>query len=164
LCFEQDSLAFSIATNKNRMKKIILLVLVIVIAAAGLYAYKEYNRTNKDLKNSKAQITTDAPSLIAAFEKDSSSANKKYIDKLIAVSGSVKSIDRDGNPVVIALGESGQMSSVQCSMDSVYASEYKSIKEGDHLTIKGMCTGGRTEDLFGTDVILNRCVLENEKR
>ena len=145
------------------MKKIILLVLIVIIAAAGFYAYREYNRTNKDLKNSKAEITTDAASLIAAFEKDSSSANKKYTDKLIAVSGSVKSIDKDGNPVVIALGQSGEMSSVQCSMDSVYANEYKAIKEGDQLTLKGICTGGRTEDLFGTDVILNRCVLEDKK-
>lgn len=145
------------------MKKIILLVLVVIIAAAGFYAYREYNRTNKDLKDSKAEITTDAASLIAAFEKDSSSANKKYTDKLIAVSGSVKSIDKDGNPVVIALGQSGEMSSVQCSMDSVYATEYKAIKEGDQLTLKGICTGGRTEDLFGTDVILNRCVLEDKK-
>ena len=145
------------------MKKVVLLVLVIVIAAVGFYAYKEYNRTNQDLKNSKADFTLEATALIAAFEKDSSSANKQYVDKLIAVTGHVKSIDAQGNPVVIALGERGQMSSVQCSMDSTYATEYKAIKEGDQLTIKGICTGGRTEDLFGTDVILNRCVLENKK-
>jgi hypothetical protein len=48
-------------------------------------------------------------------------------------------------------------------MDSTYVEEYKAIKEGDQLTIKGMCTGGRTEELFGTDVILNRCVLETKK-
>jgi uncharacterized protein (UPF0333 family) len=145
------------------MKKVILFVLVILVAAVGFYAYKEYNRTNKDLKNSKADFVTEAAALIASFEKDSSSANEQYVDKLIAVSGNVKRIDANGNPVVIALGESGQMSSVQCSMDSTYVTEYKTIKEGDHLTIKGMCTGGRTEELFGTDVILNRCVLENKK-
>lgn len=145
------------------MKKIILLVLVIVMAAVGFYAYREYNRTNKDLKNVTADFTMDAAALIASFEKDSSSANKKYVDRLIAVSGHVKAIDAQGNPVVIALGESGQMSSVQCSMDSAYAKDYKTIKEGDALTVKGMCTGGRTEELFGTDVILNRCVIENKK-
>jgi hypothetical protein len=144
------------------MKKIILIVVVLVIAIGGFYAYTEYNRTNKDLKSVKADFTTDAATLIASFEKDSSSA-KKYVDRLIAVSGHVKAIDAEGNPVVIALGEPGQMSSVQCSMDSAYVSEYKTIKEGDQLTIKGMCTGGRTEELFGTDVILNRCVVENKK-
>jgi hypothetical protein len=145
------------------MKKIILLIVLIVIVAAGFYAYREYNRTNKDLKNLKADFAMDAAALIASFEKDSSSANKKYVDRLIAVSGNVKAIDAQGNPVVIALGEAGQMSSVQCSMDSTYVQEYKTIKEGDRLTVKGLCTGGRTEELFGTDVILNRCVLENKK-
>lgn len=145
------------------MKRIILLVIVLIIAAVGYYAYWEFNRTNKSLKNSKADFTTDAAALIASFEKDTASANKQYVDKIIAVNGAVKSIDTNGNPVVISLGEKGQMSSVQCSMDSTYASEYQTIKEGDPLTIKGICTGGKTEDLFGTDVILNRCVLETKK-
>jgi hypothetical protein len=43
-------------------------------------------------------------------------------------------------------------------MDSTYAKEYRQIKEGDKVFIKGMCTGGKTEELFGTDVILNRCI------
>ncbi len=144
------------------MKKIILFAVLAVLAAGGFYAYNEYSRTNKDLKKVRAAYATTSTSLVASFEKDSAAFNKKYIDKVIAVSGNVKSIDKDGNPIVIALGEAGQMSSVQCSMDSAYVREYAAIKEGDRLTIKGMCTGGRTEDLFGTDVILNRGVLENK--
>jgi uncharacterized protein (UPF0333 family) len=145
------------------MKKIILLVIVFIVAAGGFYAYNEYHRTNKDLKNSSPDFTTDAASLIASFEKDTATASKKYVDKIIAVSGNVKTIDTNGNPIVITLGDTGQMSSVQCSMDSTHANEYKPIKEGDQLTLKGICTGGRTEELFGTDVILNRCVIENKK-
>jgi uncharacterized protein (UPF0333 family) len=145
------------------MKKIILLVIVFIVAAGGFYAYNEYHRTNKDLKNSSPDFTTDAVSLIASFEKDTATASKKYVDKIIAVSGNVKTIDTNGNPIVITLGDTGQMSSVQCSMDSTHADEYKPIKEGDQLTLKGICTGGRTEELFGTDVILNRCVIENKK-
>ena len=144
------------------MKKIILLVLVIIVAGIAFYAYREFNRTNEDLKNKKAEFTTEAAALIAAFEKDSSSAGKQYIDKVVAVTGSVKSIDRNGNPVVLALGEGGQMSSVQCSMDSTYNTEYAQIKEGDPLKVKGICTGAITQDIFGTDVKLNRCVLDNK--
>lgn len=142
------------------MKKIILFSILFVIIAGGFYAYSEYNRTNKDLKKVRADVSIEAPALIAAFEKDSASFKQKFIDKVIAVNGTVKSIDMNGTPVVIAMGLAGEMSSVQCSMDTSYTNEYKPIKEGDHLTIKGKCTGGRTEDLFGTDVILNRCVIE----
>src|SRR5687767_2023577 len=109
------------------MKRIILLVVVLALAFGAWYAYREYNRKNVDLKGQKADVTIDANSLIAAFEKDTAAANRQFVDKVVAVSGNVKSIDANGNPVVIALGDGAQMSSVQCSMDSTYASEYKAI-------------------------------------
>lgn len=140
------------------MKRIILIAVLLIVAVAAWYGYKEYTRTNKDLTDAAPHFSLSATALIAAFEKDTASANRQYVDKIISVSGNVKSIDANGNPVVIALGDAGQMSSVQCSMDSTHADGYKGIKEGDQLAIKGMCTGGKTEDLFGTDVILNRCV------
>src|SRR5215213_10935 len=112
-------------------RKYIVLLVIIVLAFIAWYGYSEYNRKNDDLTNKKPAYTIAAIELIAAFEKDSSSANKKYTDQVIAVSGNVKSIDIDGNPIVVALGDTGQMSSVQCSMDSTYTEQSKIIKEGD---------------------------------
>jgi RecJ-like exonuclease len=140
------------------MKRIILLAVLLIAAVAAWYGYREYTRTNKDLINTKPDFSFSATELIAAFEKDTASANRQYVDKIIAVTGNVKSIDTNGNPVVIALGEGTEMSSVQCSMDSTHAEAYRGVKEGDQLNLKGICTGGKTEELFGTDVILNRCV------
>ena len=145
------------------MRRILLLIVLIIIAFLAWYSFKEYNRTNKDLKAQTADVTINAPDLISAFEKDSSKANKTYIDKIVAVTGNVKKIDADGNPVIIFLSNENQMSSVKCSMDSTHASDYKAIKPGTTITIKGKCTGGQTDDLFGTDVTLNFCVLENNK-
>ena len=144
------------------MKRIAILIIIIVLAAGGWYIYHEYNRSNKDLKDQQPAVTITAEKLIAAFQQDTASASMTFIDKIIAVSGQVKMIDRNGNPVVIALGTVGEMSSVQCSMDSTYAKEYVDIHEGAVIKLKGICTGGKTEDLFGTDVILNRCVLDRK--
>ncbi|HEX6333384.1 MAG TPA: hypothetical protein VFZ78_04100 [Flavisolibacter sp.] len=141
----------------------IILLVVLVIVAIGWYGYSEYNRTNEDLLKKKPAYSMQAAELIAAFEKDTASANRKFTDKVIQVSGTVKSLDTNGNPVVIALGDPGQMSSVQCSMDSSHAEGYRKIREGDHVTLKGMCTGGKTEEMFGTDVILNRSVALTDK-
>jgi hypothetical protein len=127
-----------------------------------VYAFREYNRTNKDLKNVNPDYTTTMNALVADFEKDSSTFNKKYIDKVIEVKGTVKSIDMDGSPVIISLGESGSMSSVKCSMDSSY-SNFRTVKEGNHVAIKGNCFGGTSDELFGTDVSLNRCILIETK-
>ena len=144
------------------MRKILLLLVILVIGFLAWYGLKEYNRKNKDLKSLTADIKIDAPSLIADFEKDSSSANRKYTDKIIAVTGNVKKIDADGNPVIIFLSNPNQMSSVKCSMDSTHAEDYKVIKPGSSITIKGKCTGGETSDLFGTDVTLNYGVIADK--
>src|SRR5687767_8352722 len=140
------------------MRKWILAIVFIVIIVGAWYAYKEYNRTPADLRDENATATVSAASLIAAFEKDSAAAGRQYTDRVVAVQGIVKKIVRDQQPVVIFLGEEGQMSSVQCSMDASYT-ENKNIDPGTAVTIKGMVTGYRTDELFGTDVILNRCVI-----
>jgi hypothetical protein len=144
------------------MKRTIIFVVLVLVALAAWYGWKELTRKNKDLESEKAVATVNATDLITAFEKDSASANKLYVDKIIAVKGRVKNVNADGNPIVISLGEEGQMSSVQCSMDSTHAGEYKAIVVGSNATIKGMCTGALTEEMFGTDVKLNRCVVEKQ--
>lgn len=144
------------------MKRTIIFVVLVLVALAAWYGWRELTRKNKDLESEKAVATVNATDLITAFEKDSASANKLYVDKIIAVKGRVKNVNADGNPIVISLGEEGQMSSVQCSMDSTHAAEYKAIAVGTNTTIKGMCTGALTEEMFGTDVKLNRCVVEKQ--
>ncbi|GAA4337578.1 OB-fold protein [Flaviaesturariibacter amylovorans] len=142
------------------MKKIILTVIALAVAGGAIYGWREYNRTNADLSNAKAHYTQDATALIAAFEKDTAAANKQYVDKILAVSGPVKSIDAAGNPVVVFLGAADGMSSVRCSMDSAHAATYRSITAGSIVTIKGQCTGGEVSDMgLGTDVSLKNCVL-----
>ena len=59
-------------------KKIILLVFLLLLAFVGWYAYKEYNRTNKDLSKTRADINITATELIAEFAAADSLAGKKY--------------------------------------------------------------------------------------
>ncbi|MBD0332649.1 MAG: hypothetical protein ICV66_08335 [Chitinophagaceae bacterium] len=144
-------------------KQIVIAVVLIIVIIVAWYGYKEYNRKNVDLSTTKPDYAIDALSLIGAFEKDSAASNKKYTDKIIAVNGNIKKIDAEENPVILFLGDAGQMSSVQCSMDSSHVAEYKTLKEGTSVTIKGLCTGYEFQDLLGTDVKLTRSVIENKK-
>ena len=141
------------------MKRKLLLLILLVTLIAVWYAYSEYNRTNAGLNNTKPSATVTVPTLLASFEQDSANATRQYNDKIIAVSGTVKKIAAEGNPVIVFLGDAAQMSSVQCSMDSTNADQYNALKTGMATTIKGLVTGFRTDPLFGTDVILNRCVI-----
>jgi hypothetical protein len=147
-------------SKKKRMKRrTVFLVVAALVVLAVLYGLKEYFRTNKDLSGERAVAELAAFELVQAFENDSARSHRRYVEKVILVYGKIKAIQAEDNPVVLTLGEEGRMSSVQCSMDSTYASVYKSFSVGKQVRLKGMCTGAISQDLFGTDVKLNRCVI-----
>jgi flagellar basal body-associated protein FliL len=76
-----------------KRKKIIwtiVLVLLVLIAGAGYYAWKEYNRTNKDLKHEKAAFSLAATDLITEFAANEKTSNTKYLGKIVEVSGAIK--------------------------------------------------------------------------
>ena len=135
---------------------------MIVASGAAWYAYKEYNRKNKNLAEVKPDITISAIALLRAFEKDSGSANKQYLGKILAVNGIIKSIEKEDKDVTVILGDAGNMSSVRCSMDTTYAVKIASYKEEQQITITGACTGFNKDELLGSDVILNRCVINSK--
>jgi len=144
------------------MKRVIFLIVMIVLAGAAWYAYKEYNRKNKNLAKVDPEISISAPALLEAFEKDFNSANKQYSGKILAVNGIIKSIEKEDDEATVILGDAGNMSSVRCSMDTTYAMKIASYKEGQPITITGACTGFNKDELLGSDVILNRCVINSK--
>ena len=143
------------------MKKTILLIVFILVVVVGWYAYHEFNRKNKDLTYSVADFQFNVDKLIHEFEKDALAANKTYTNKIIEVNGLLQKIDGEGNPVIFFLVGNEKMSTIKCSMDSSYVKDYKQIKPGNKITVKGVCTGGENQDFFGTDVTLNYCVINN---
>ena len=145
------------------MKKTVLLIILIVVVAGGIYAWREYNRKNPDLKQAKADYSVLAETLIKEFETDKAASDKKYIGKNIEVTGSIKKIDDETNPVVFFLGNVDEMSSVQCSLDSSHASDYTALQKGATVTLKGVVNGAESDELLGTDVKLNRCVVVNNQ-
>lgn len=145
------------------MKRTILLIALALIIVLGFYGYREYMRGNKDLQEVAPAATLSAPELIKAFEADSAGANKSYLGKILAVSGTVKSVEKEEGAATITLGEPGTMSSVRCSMDTAHLAAVAGVQEGQAITIKGACTGFNQDELLGSDVVLNRCVLATDK-
>lgn len=143
-------------------KKIIWIAIIAIILGGGaLYAYAEYNRKVKDLSGVRAHVKLNAAALITAFETNEADANTRYLDKVIAVNGKVKTIEKDEKGFYsVVLGDTGSMSSVRCSMDSLHQQAAANLTAGVFVTVKGSCTGFNADDLLGSDVILNRCVVE----
>lgn len=143
-------------------KKKILLILIVIIAGAAWYGYRQYNRKNIDLANTRPDMEISGANLIDSFEANEKLANEKYLDKIIAVRGRLKEINRDEKGFyTVVIGEENSMSTVRCSMDSAHQQDIPLMKTGNPIRIKGVCTGFNADELLGSDVILNRAVISD---
>ena len=141
-----------------------VLLLVIIVLAGAWYGYKLYTGKVPSLTEVKADASISATDLIAAFEKDSASANKQYLGKILEVSGNVKSVEKESATVSLGVAEGN--SSVRCSIDSAFVKDIELLNPGSTITIKGNCTGFMPDETglgLGSDVVLNRCVFETKK-
>lgn len=160
----QDVQTIKIYFMKKNLKKILLLLLVIV-AAAALYAYKEFNRKNKSLHDVEATASFKGAEILGQFSTDEKKATALYNGKAISIEGNIKSVDKDDKGFyTIVLGEAGSSSSVRCSIDSTDANSAAALQANSVVKIKGICAGYNADELgLGSDLILNRCVIENKK-
>ena len=143
------------------LKKRILLAVLLIVIAGTIYIYQEYNRSNVNIAHAESLFKVSANELIMAFSGDDSVASKTYVGKIISVAGMVKNIDKDDRGhFTLSLGDTSSTSSVRCSVDSMYSSRAASIKRGMDVVVKGNCTGYNEDELLGLDVIMNRCVIE----
>jgi tRNA_anti-like len=144
--------------KKKKIIMYVVLAIIVVLAIGGTYAYKEWNRKPKDTATTKEDISINCKVLIDEFVKDEKTANAKYLDKIIALNGIAKSIDKDENGFyTLVLGDTATSSSIRCTMDSLHNDDAAIIKEGASIKIKGICTGYIPDDMgLGADVILNK--------
>ena len=145
-------------TEKMRKRTIILLVVLVLLVTGGFVAYRMFDERTPDTSGDKPDFVLNATELIAAFDRDTASASRMYIDKLVEVTGTVKSVDTTGS---VVLGEAGTASSVTASLDRRHIDEYKKLAAGTVATIKGKCTGYSKADgddllaSLGTTIELN---------
>ena len=144
------------------MKKKILIavgILLLIALVAGIYGYREFHRTHADATHTKADVTLQADALVKAFSDNETQADSMYLDKIISVSGTVIGMETDSQGIyTIMLDGKNDMSNVSCQMDERHNNDAASIKKGDAVTMKGTCTG------ILMDVVLNRCVIEKNKK
>ena len=117
-------------------RKIILGVVLLIVVAGSIVAWKYFEKaTNYAEKN--PDVTLSAKELIASFEQDTAAAAKRFIDKIVRVSGTVKSFDSSA----VVLGEEGDPSSVVVGMDERNKQRISSLREGANATLQGKFSG-----------------------
>jgi hypothetical protein len=144
-------------------KRIIIGGILVVIVLVAVYGWYQYNRTVQGLANVRADLSVNAKDLINEFVNNEETANKKYLNKILSVKGMIKSVEAAQGAGTIVLGDTSELSSVRCLLDSTASSTTGSLQKGTVITIKGAITGFNKDEtgLLGSDVQLNRCVISN---
>jgi hypothetical protein len=132
------------------MKKFLPIILLLALAGVGL-AYYLYNKPHQETSGVKADVVITPADLLAAYEADESGSNAKYLDKIVAVEGKVRSINDVSQGGSISLDTGNEMSSIICEFED--GSVLADVAVGDIVKVKGFCTG------FLMDIVLVRCSL-----
>ena len=136
-------------SKKIRYVLIFLVLALIAAVAAWKYTFKV---SESNVASHKTEVTIDASRLLQAFETNEDSANLKYLDKVILVSGTVGSITKDSLGYTVYLKEEDAISGIVCSFDK---SSFDSalVKPGAQINVKGICMG------YLMDVQMNKCYI-----
>ena len=139
--------------------------MVLAAIVAGVYTCREFNRKNANVTNLKSAYEVQAAELIKEFNTNDSSASKKYLGKLVTVKGQVKRVDHDADGYyTVILGDSAGQSSILCTMDTTYKMDASNLKPISSVSVKGYFIGFEKDEtgLLGSDVKLNRCVIDKQ--
>lgn len=146
-------------------RKYIWLAVILLAVFAAFWGFKEFNRVRKDTRSMDASFYTDANALLQEFATNEKAANQKYagLNVMVAITGMLKqSIKSERGHYTLLLGEANSLSSVRCSIDTVYSAEMDHWKIGQTIRIKGNFNGYKPDDLgIGADVEFNYCVVDS---
>jgi hypothetical protein len=125
-------------------------VLILCVAAWGIYKVFE-SHTNVGGVEAVARLSS--LNFYNEFQNSENLANKKWVGKVIEVTGPISSINESGNYISITLGATAD-GGINCSILKKDLNKDDKFNKGDTITIKGKCTG------FLMDVNLVDCVVK----
>ena len=146
--------------NMKKNTKIILGLAVIGLLA-GAIAWNFVNKPVKDYSKQSAAKSFGFNDIMNKVSNDTASLIELK-DKLVAIEAKVKKVNQDGESVTIELGDTTNMSSIICQIDTRYTSDFKDLKPGSDIAVQGIITGYTIDtDLgLGNTIEMNFCTLK----
>jgi|KBSSwiStaDraftv2_1062776.scaffolds.fasta_scaffold1982298_2 hypothetical protein len=134
------------------MRKIYFFGAGIVLLLLVVWGIQRAFRPHQNTASETADARVTATALYGEFSRDETEANKKWIGRVIEVTGHISSVTEAGNYLSVSLG-SGAGGGVICSLLKTDLKAGETPLEGQDVVIKGKCTG------YLMDVTLVDCVL-----
>lgn len=111
----------------------------------------------KNVANAPADYVISANALYQAYDNNSVAADSRYEDKIVKVSGVIKSIGKDiTDTAYVVIGGKGFLDGVQCMLPEGQESLVGSVSKGQFVTLKGKVSG----QVVG-NVVVRNCTFTN---
>ncbi len=134
------------------MRKKIIIFLAVALVCLGVTWYW-YNKPRAGVGNKKTDIAINAAQLYTAYNTDEPGSDKKYLNKVIEVTGAIDDIIINGNDAIIMLGLQPEGGGISCLFSPGDEIKNGKIKKGMQVSVKGKCAG------FNMDVNLTDCIV-----
>jgi tRNA_anti-like len=125
---------------------------IVLISLAGWGIYTVY-KPHRNVESDQAVATLTATNLYSEFLNGESIANKKWVGKVIEITGVISSVSEAGSYISVNLSATAD-GGVNCSILKKDLPPGNTLNKGDSVTIKGKCTG------FLMDVNIVDCVIK----
>lgn len=145
------------------LKRLLLIGSFLIVAGAGIFWYVQ-TRKFGDTKDESPDYVVKASDFIKEFLEDLTTANQKYTDKIITVTGTVSETEAADTTMNIKFIDTTSGSYAIFAFQKRHLDEAKSVKTGDEVSIKGACSGGIFSRLRkATSISFQRCTLDKQK-
>lgn len=128
-----------------------MLLLAGLLAAGAYYYVFIFSRNNHRQVQNEQAITIGAEMLADQFSTDETSANARYLDKVLAVKGIMleAGVNNEGKTTLLLQGDTSSMTHIFCTL----ISEIPAPPRLSEVTVKGICTG-LLSDVIMVDALL----------
>lgn len=140
-------------TKMKPIYKKLLWGLLIAVLAIALVVWYVFNEKFEDTSKQKADYTITATDLLNEFRENDSLANKKYTEKILAVSGVVSEIESADTTANVKFSDSTTGSYIIFAFQQQHLGEARKLQKGQSVSIKGSCSGGVYSEILGTNYI-----------
>lgn len=138
------------------MKKRIIFGVLVIIAvnvAGGLYYVFQYSKIHHRDAATEQAIVIPATQLVNDFQANEKSANLKYLNKVVQISGTVLKQGKDqAKNTTLTIKSGDPFANIFCTLKS----KNNLTGKDSVIVVKGICSG------FLSDVILNDAVVMNK--
>ena len=127
--------------NKKKWLRWILLAIVVMALAGGAVFYYVMTAQFADTTSEKPAYSISAMDLLAEFQQNDSAANKKYSEKIVAVSGLVSEVEGADTSATVKFVDTLTGSYLIFDFQSGASRQAAALQPGANVTLKGSCSG-----------------------